>query len=334
MKTLITFVRRQTARLVALGLLATPFTPMVEANAAIISRAPGLVYDSTLNVTWATDANLFETLAARMGGRLPLAQAIYRDHSRVPTLPSLHTSGLVRTPQGLQPVYDLVQEVTLQNGTVLPYPDFTLTVSPALRVNFNWFAAKAFVDYVNGIGYLGYNDWRLPRMLDGACVIFVNTAVNQCPGGPWNEVQSLYGSLGQQEDIPLFSSGGHNAAYELFSRGFATKHYWLGDEIERVDGVLDESKQLIGFVIDAGNFSSALLALEAFGLPSADGDTFAKDKRNFFAGLVILRDGDTAPGTDATGGNPMSVPAPLGLMGIGVLALVAVRQRRIVRHRS
>ncbi|MBX9607422.1 MAG: DUF1566 domain-containing protein [Gammaproteobacteria bacterium] len=331
MKILHSLLRRCAARLVAVALLAAPFLMSTEGHAAIVARAPGLAYDSTLNVTWATDAQLFDTLAASMGGNLALARAIYRNHSRVVNLPNQYSPPLtVLGLPGMHPVYTLVGQVQLVNGTVVPFPDFTVTPSPGRRVEFNWFAAQAFVNYLNGIDYLGHDDWRLPKMLDGGCVIGVNAGANSCAGGPWNEVQSLYASLGLREGISLSSSAGHNEAYGLFSGRFGDNVYWLQDEIERMQPHFDESGAFLGLTVDTGNFASALLALEAMGAGTIDGDTFAGDKRSKYARLMILRDGDSAPVTEAIGGNPVPLPAPVALFASGIVVLLAARRRRTV----
>lgn len=287
------------------------------AGAAIVSRSPALAYDSTLNVTWVTNASLFETLALGVGGAVSLAEDVYQNDPYVESLPSEYSGP--RTVLGYPPhthLYEL-ESVVFVGAVPVPYPDFRR--DPATpRVNFNWFAARAFVNYLNDTSYLGHNDWRLPKMLDGACVVGVNSGSNNCEGGPWNEVQSLYQSLGAQPGTGFFGLS-DLSDYRKFTGGLGQRDYWLSDQIERFVPVFDAQGNIIGQTFAPNEFPNALVAGNAL-----DGDTFSADKRFRFFGAMILRDGDTLPTTDNLGGNPSPVPlpapwtllaAPAGLLG-------------------
>lgn len=308
---------------VATGLLLLLLLVPRGAGAAIISRSPALAYDSTLNVTWITDASLFDTLALGVGGAVSLAEDVYQNDPYVESLPSEHSGP--RTVPGHPPgayLYELESVVSV-GGVDVPYPDFRREPAPQ-RVSLNWFAAQAFVNYLNDTSYLGHDDWRLPRMLDGACVVGVNVAGSNCEGGPWNEVQSLYQSLGAQPGIG-FAGLSDPRDYRLFSGGLGQRDYWLEDEIEAYVGVTDGQGNLLGFSFMPGGYRNALVAGNA-----SDGDTFSADKRFRFFGAMILRDGDTLPTTDNLGGNPSPVPlpAPWTLLATAGACLFALRTRR------
>lgn len=315
-------LRRFASTLIATALLVVVLCTPPKAAAAIVSRSPGMAYDSTLNVTWATDGRLFDTLAAGMGGSLELAEAIYTNDPFVLSAPNLDTTlRAVPGVVGLRHAY-LLRESGRVGREELPFPDFQS--DPRLRrAALNWYGAQAFVNYLNDTRYLGYQDWRLPQMISGACVRGVNIVGSDCAGGPWNEVQSLYRSLGGQEDLPLHIPSGHNEAYELFSGRVGDGTYWLRDEMETAIYEVDEFGNFLGLSFMAGNFASALLADNG-----SDGDTFIGDKLSRFAQVMILRDGDSAPVTDAIGGNPVPLPAPIALLASGVVLVLTTRRRR------
>lgn len=320
MNTFNLILRRHAAALAGAAIVITHLVAPPDADAAIVARAPGMAYDTTLNVTWATDASLFDTLAGTLGGNLALAQAIYQNDPFVLAKTDTHTQPLNLPGQPRnQSAYLLVQQATI-SGNVVPYPDYRLQSPPGGRVTFNWYGARALVNYLNDTDYLGHNDWRLPRMLDGGCVLGVNAIGASCAGGPWNEVQSLYLSLGMQEGVDLSTSIGHNDAYKLFSGGVGKRVNWLRDESETV--VVESG----GLRFIENEFGWALAALESS--EGTDGDTAGKDKYSYYAGLMVLRDGDTAPATEGTGPSPVPVPAPLALMASAVAVLCGARARR------
>lgn len=120
-------------------------------------------------------------MALGVGGAVSLAEDVYQNDPYVESLPSEHSGP--RTVPGHPPgayLYEL-ESVASVGGVDPPYPDFKR--APALQgVSFNWFAAQAFVNHLKDTFYLRHDDWRLPRMLDGACP--AATAMRWSPATP------------------------------------------------------------------------------------------------------------------------------------------------------
>jgi hypothetical protein len=115
--------------------------------ASLESRANGaLVYDNALNITWSADANLFQTMAT---GNIKLIDDIISANNGV--------------------IHDTANN--FDNGSyTLSSQDFTSQPSFG---GVKWWAAQAFIAYLNSTNYQGYNDWRLPTTLqpDPSCSI-------------------------------------------------------------------------------------------------------------------------------------------------------------------
>jgi hypothetical protein len=306
-----TLLSRLALGLAAGTLWAGVATVATVANAAITTRGPDMAYDSQLNVTWLTDARLFDTLGAALGGTPTLMATLLREHPYVVESPSPY-SELINVP-GLGRVNAYTLLATSFNGMV-NYTDFARDVFNQNTVS-NWYGTQAFVNYLNAERYAGFNDWRLPRLLDGSCILGYN-ADRRCPlpapDDVYSEVQSLMLSLGYEPGQVL--SRIHDPAYKLFSGlGNMDYLYWLDDEIDRLIGGPG------GAVVDYGNFA---WALRSDG--SLDGGTVAKDKWQTFSRMLILRDGDVVdslPGGPGSGGSlPVPNTALLVMLAAGLAA--------------
>jgi len=100
------------------------------ANAGLIDRGNGAIFDSDLNSVWTKDANLFKTLAT--------------SNASLVTDVISAVNGQITDSSG---TYFL-------NGT-----DFDTTTG-----NVSWYGAQAWVSYLNSISYAGQQNWRLPTV--------------------------------------------------------------------------------------------------------------------------------------------------------------------------
>ncbi len=139
----------------------------------------GLVYSSVSDVTWTKDANLFQTIFwtnSNLINQLTTLTPSYDDNSwGVQTIDSSHFDG---------------------NGTM------------------TWWAAKAFVNYLNSIFYGGSNQWRLPT--SNAIPGYNGTAGNELGQLFYNE---LGGTAGSQIPKTIF-----------FVNQQSILNYWTGAE--------------------------------------------------------------------------------------------------------
>lgn len=109
------------------------------AQAQLTSLNNGLVYDSGANVSWSADANLFLTLANASGN------------------PANFVSQIISANGGV--INDTANTFETSAGTYyLTAADFNISSG-----QLDWWAAKAFIVYLNSISYAGFNTWRLPN---------------------------------------------------------------------------------------------------------------------------------------------------------------------------
>ncbi|MBY0579075.1 MAG: hypothetical protein K2P57_08515 [Burkholderiales bacterium] len=147
------------------------------AQAALTSNGNGLVYDSLLNVTWSSDANLLGTMLASDPS---LVSKI------IAAVPAVTNTPNVYSPTGIH---------------TLSAADFYIA-NPGVM---NWFGAKAFVGYLNSSHYLGQNTWSLPAA-DPNCAMY-NCINSQLGSLFYNSLGGVAGS-----DIAIT----HNSSYNLF----------------------------------------------------------------------------------------------------------------------
>lgn len=187
-----------------LGVLTVVSLVAVPAEAALIARGNGMVYDSTRNVTWVADANLFKT---QVDQDRALVERII---SGRPVLHVGPTEYFGTIPVGSSNYGNGGSYIIDMNGAwhrVMSSGDF----APATGA-MNWFGATAWAEQLN---YGGYSDWRLPT-LD-----FCGPAWT-CWGG---ELSGLLLELGAHPGSSLAAD--HNANYTLFSNIQPGAH-WSG----------------------------------------------------------------------------------------------------------
>lgn len=107
-------------------------------EAALYNRGNGLIYDDVLNVTWLQDANLFKT-------QLQQGRAL---------------SDIIKIWSVSDSYY----------GTRGVYASDFDTNTGAM----SWWGAKAWIASLNETDYLGFNDWRLPKVSYPSFPINVN----------------------------------------------------------------------------------------------------------------------------------------------------------------
>jgi len=139
-------------------------------HAALYDRGDGLIYDDVLNTTWSQDTNLFKTLATVSGNLQGFIQnVIDANHGIVVNLPNA-----LDTPPN-------------SGNHALSIDDFTGDMYHALAwqgeafpIRQNWWAAKAFIGYLNEIAYKGHTNWQLPSAQELPFMIAVN--LENCSG--------------------------------------------------------------------------------------------------------------------------------------------------------
>jgi hypothetical protein len=175
------------------------------AQAGLVATDGGLgVYDTTNNVTWTSNANLFATQAASYsGGAAAFVSAVIADSGGV-----IHD-----TPNSFDP-----------SGTyTLSAADFNTSTGTV-----DYWGALAWVSYLDATNYGGSSQWALPTTVDS------NSSAGLPNGGAGNPAQSssqlaqlFYGGLGQVANSSITTT--HNANYSLFSNVLGTV-YWSGTE--------------------------------------------------------------------------------------------------------
>jgi hypothetical protein len=163
------------------------------ANAALAPVAGGaLVSDSSQNLTWISDGNLFLTQLNQSGD------------------PSTLVGAIVSSANGMFSNY------TVSAG------DFVTTGANAGMMD--WWAAQAWVHYLGVTSYLGYSDWRLPRTVNSP------SSIGFPDGGPGNPSVSssemaglFYGELGQVAGTSL---GGSPGPFTNVQASDTSSYYW------------------------------------------------------------------------------------------------------------
>ena len=91
-------------------------------HSALIDAGNGLVNDTTQNLTWVKDGNLWLTMASASGN------------------PAAFTATVANNSGGWASVGDYSSQIGMMD----------------------WLAAQGFVYYLNSINYKGFSNWRLP----------------------------------------------------------------------------------------------------------------------------------------------------------------------------
>ena len=159
-------------------------------QAALIARGTDMVYDDVNNITWASDANLFQTQAASNPN---LVNEIIAANGGV-----IHD-----TPN----FYD--------NGTyTLTTADFNTTTGAM-----TWWGAQA---WANNLSLGGYTDWTLPSTADAANPNNYGYNITTSQMG-----DLFYNQLGGEVAISITAT--HNDNYNLFSN-VQYYGYWSSSE--------------------------------------------------------------------------------------------------------
>lgn len=204
----------------AVGLLMT----VASAQAALsVPAGNGLVVnDSSLNIAWTQDANLFFSQAnSYAGGAAAFVTAV------------INTSGGVITD--MPNSYDTPANSGSYN---LSASDFNTSTG-----YMDFWGAKAWVNYLNSISYAGVNDWRLPNVTPVNGISFNHTlSYNGTTDRGFNstavnatasELAHLY--LNELGNLSQFNTAGTpQAGYGLINTGpfsnFQNGPYWTGTE--------------------------------------------------------------------------------------------------------
>jgi hypothetical protein len=154
------------------------------AGAALFDRGNGLIFDSTLNVTWQQNANLGST----------------------------NTFGL--------PVQSNSTYTILADGSM------------------NWPGARMWIDAMNAANYLGYSDWRLPK-IDSTFGFNFNLSYDGSTDAGYNVINTrnelaylFYGSLGNLGQFDI--QGNPNPPHNLNAGPFTNlqqARYWTGTQL-------------------------------------------------------------------------------------------------------
>jgi hypothetical protein len=172
--------------LLALALLDSA-TVTGTAQASLFDRGNGLIYDNATNITWAKDANLFQTQAA--GNANLVADIIAANNGVIHDIPNSFDNG----------IYTLTStDFTASSGTL------------------DWWGAQAWIGYLNKASYDGYNNWALPT----ASLNISGFGFNQT-GSQMGEL--FYNELGGVAFSSISTT--HNVNYNLFTN-VQISPYW------------------------------------------------------------------------------------------------------------
>ncbi|MDD4914746.1 MAG: hypothetical protein PHW13_06885 [Methylococcales bacterium] len=158
----------------------------VNANATLVTEGLG-VYDTAIDATWTQDANLLGTLETTYGYSVIVDAVIAAD----PVISD--TPNTLDTPAN-SGAYNLTASDFKSGGLV------------------DWYAAKAFVAYLNGIAYDTSTQWSLPAA-DTSCLGY------NCTGSQLGEL--FYTGLGGVSGKPMPSGPFSNVQSQV---------YWTANE--------------------------------------------------------------------------------------------------------
>ena len=229
---------------------------MNTANAQLETRLGGLaLYDDDLDITWLSDANLIASNS-----------------------------------------FGLAYDTELGDHPSTTFIETQNTISSSGRST--WGGAMHWIDAMNmsngGVGYLGFNNWRLPMTLipDSSCDRFGLG----CTGSEMGHLYNI--ELGGRAG--LIASGGDGRPFTNLN----FTYYWSGTEY-----AADPSRV---WRVDFGfNAEGVQVALN-------------KNPASFFA--FAVRDGDVSS-------VPVPEPSLLGLTALGIVGIAGSRRRRLTAKR-
>ena len=217
--------------LMAIALLSGP----VVANGGLTSVAGGLgVYDSTNDVTWTANGNLFA---------------------------SQYSTTVVNT---------IIADANAANGGVglSGLAGYTLSANDFREGGeMTWQGAVAWVNYLNVIKYGGSSKWALPTTVDSSASFgFPNGQSGTFEGDPLVPVDSsqlaqlFYGQLGQVAGSSITTTNNGNGGYNLFSNIQDTE-YWSGTQYSASTGYAWVFQTNLGVQYGYGDESTTFFAL-------------------------------------------------------------------------
>lgn len=180
---------QQRKTLLAAGLLFSLTT--INAQAQLTVTANGLgVYDSSLDATWTQDANLLGTLEAS-------------DANLVSKIINASGGVIHDTPNPYNPT-----------------GNFTLTAADfSAGGSVDWYAAQAFMHYLDTINYGGSSQWALPTQPD-------QSRGDNITNSQLGEL--FYNELGGVAGVNIITT--HNVNYNLFSNVQPPYPFWTSRE--------------------------------------------------------------------------------------------------------
>jgi hypothetical protein len=250
-----------------------------------------VVNDSSLNIAWTQDANLFKTQAnSYAGGAAAFVTAV------------INASGgiITDTPNSF--------DTPANSGSYnLTAGDFNTSTG-----NMNWWGAQAWVNYLNNISYAGITNWRLPKVTPVNGISFDHTlSFNGTTDRGFNSTavnatasEMAYLFLNELGNLSAFNTAGvAQAGSGLINSGpfanFQSAPYWSGAEFP---------------FTSTTDFDHAWLFSNANG---AQGSGFKNDNTRFYALAV-------AP-VPVPGAVWLMGSAIVGLMGLNRKRAVAKR---------
>ena len=214
---------KQTLKTLAAAAALTMAASTAQAALSVQAGNSLVVNDSSLNIIWTQDANLFKTQAnSYAGGAAAFVTAV------------INASGGIISdkPNSL--------DTPANSGSYnLTASDFNTSTG-----NMNWWGAKAWVNYLNTISYAGTTDWRLPQItpVNGSSFVhtlsydgttdrgFNSTAVNATA----SELAHMFFELGNLSAFD--TAGASQSGSGLTNSGpfsnFQSAPYWSGAEFQ------------------------------------------------------------------------------------------------------
>jgi hypothetical protein len=197
------------------------------------------VYDSATNITWTADANLLGTKEA---GNSSLIDTIVSDEA-----------------------------VAISKA----YGGHSLTASDFGAGGLvNWYAAQAYVDYLNKIDYGNSNQWSLPTTPDNSFSAGYNLTTSQLGELFYQELGGTAGS-----SIPSNSLFTNEQAYGYWSAtglSSGTTNAWYFSTAAGLQGFVSDGFQLYAWAVSPGDLTAvpepeiiSMFALGLFGLSLA-----------------------------------------------------------------